>query len=241
MCSWYFCRLPLCLDDSVFCHAETFQSYEVCLLIVDLSAGANSGLFRKSLLCHWVQGYSLLPLLSGSEYLVSCWGLWSIWSWILCRMIDMELCGFLYIQFDKHCLLEMLSFPVFISGFFIKKASVHRSVCELMSVLSIWFHWSHFWFCVSTVLFVLLKCCSRVWSWEWPSPDCFLEHICQTCLVLSSCFNREQDHSFLLVSRLLALREKPHFGAAVCTPALTVVELFYLLLPERPAWVPLSL
>lgn len=63
--------------------------------------------------------------------------------------------------------------------------------------------------CVSAVLFLLLKCCSTIWSWGWPSPDCFLEHICQTCLVLSSCFNREQDHAFLLVSCLLALKEKP--------------------------------
>ena len=82
-----FCRILFCLNDNVLCLIEAFQLHEVLLLIVDLSACAISVLLGNLFLCHCVQGYCPLSLLPGSVYLVSYWGVWSIWTWVFCRVI----------------------------------------------------------------------------------------------------------------------------------------------------------
>lgn len=41
------------------------------------------------LLYQWVQGYSPLSLLLDLIGPVLCWGIWSSWTWVLCRLIDM--------------------------------------------------------------------------------------------------------------------------------------------------------
>lgn len=48
-------------------------------------------------LCQWIQGYSSLSSSSELVYLFLCWSFWSGWSWVLCRMISMDLFVF-YIQ-----------------------------------------------------------------------------------------------------------------------------------------------
>ena len=58
------------------------------LLIVGLSICATGVIFRtKALLSMHLR---LLPTFS-SVWLALCWGLWFIWTWVLCRVIDMDL------------------------------------------------------------------------------------------------------------------------------------------------------
>lgn len=42
----------------------------------------------------WVQAYSLSFLFSDSKYLVLRWCPWPIWRWILCRVMNVDLCSF---------------------------------------------------------------------------------------------------------------------------------------------------
>lgn len=68
-------------------------------------------------LYQWVQGYCPLSLLSGTVYLVLCWDLWFIWSF-LCRVISIILFGFFYLQLSnltstfcwRSCLLSRMCF-----------------------------------------------------------------------------------------------------------------------------------
>ena len=68
------------------------------LLILDLSAWAIGVLFRK--LSPVLMSSGLLPtfFLLDLVYLVLSWGLWSTWTWVLCRVIDMDLFPFFYIE-----------------------------------------------------------------------------------------------------------------------------------------------
>ena len=50
------------------------------------------------LVSEWVPGYSPPSLLSGLMYLIFYWGLWSIWSWILCRTVNVDLFVFFYMK-----------------------------------------------------------------------------------------------------------------------------------------------
>ena len=67
------------------------------LLIVNLSVCITGVLLKK---------LALLPMcsrlfstfLSCLIYLVLCWGLWSTWTWVLCRVIDMDLFTFFYMR-----------------------------------------------------------------------------------------------------------------------------------------------
>ena len=72
------------------------------------------------LLCQCGQDYSPLPLLSGSMHLVLCWGLWSTWTWILCRNRYGLICIPVHadIQQDQDHLLKILSFSIVSSWLF---------------------------------------------------------------------------------------------------------------------------
>lgn len=59
------------------------------LLIIGLNAMLLVPCSENPSLCQQVQAYSLLSVLSKWAYQVICWGLWSIWSWVLCRMINL--------------------------------------------------------------------------------------------------------------------------------------------------------
>jgi hypothetical protein len=49
-------------------------------------------------LCQCTQCYSILSPLNGSVYLVLYWGLRSTWTWVLCRVIDMDSFEFFHKQ-----------------------------------------------------------------------------------------------------------------------------------------------
>jgi hypothetical protein len=116
-----------------------------------------AGLWNSLMLCseclilwQWPESYSPLPLLSGSIYLVLCWGLWYIWSWVLFRVISMGLFGFFYIQithdqfhfFWRGCLFSSVYFWLY------KKNQVYTGcvcvcvcVCVYIFRSSVWFHY----------------------------------------------------------------------------------------------------
>ena len=81
-----------------FALLKLFSFMRTRLTIVDLSAHANGVLFERFFLCQWVQSYSPFFFPLGSMYLVLCWSLWSIWSWVLCRVINTDLFAFFYLK-----------------------------------------------------------------------------------------------------------------------------------------------
>jgi hypothetical protein len=88
-------------------------------------------------LWQWVQVYSLLSLLSGWVYLVSCWDVWSIWSKVLFRVILVDLFVPLYTQLyfltGPICWTCCLFQCVFLAFFFFKATFRFLSVCRFMS------------------------------------------------------------------------------------------------------------
>ena len=64
------------------------------LLFVNFNICATGVRFRKYFLCHCIQVYFPLSLLSGSVHLDLYWVLWSACTWALCMGIDMELFAF---------------------------------------------------------------------------------------------------------------------------------------------------
>lgn len=103
-------------------------------------------LFRSLSLCQWAQGYSTLFLLSDSVYLVFCWYLWSIWSWVLYRTITVDLFRFFYIQLcslSRTIYWRCCCFSQHVSLAFWKRIRCPY-VCGLLSGLSIQFYWSIF-------------------------------------------------------------------------------------------------
>ena len=82
-------------------------------------------------------GYYSLSLLLDSVYLVLCWGPWSTWTWTLCKVINMDLFSFSYLQTASwtstiywRCFLFSLTV---VFGFFVKD----------QVFISVWFY-----FCV---------------------------------------------------------------------------------------------
>jgi hypothetical protein len=61
--------------------------YELLILVSELVVFC-SGIF---LVCQCVQSSFPFSLLLDLVCMVLCWGLWSTWTWILCRVIDMGL------------------------------------------------------------------------------------------------------------------------------------------------------
>ena len=95
-------------------------------------------------LCQWGQTYSQFSLLTKSGYLALCWGPWSIWSWVLCRVISMDLISILlhaYIRYDQHHLLKTL-FSSMYYWLLYRTLGVYR--CGFMSGSLIPFHWLTF-------------------------------------------------------------------------------------------------
>ena len=95
-------------------------------------------------LCWWVQCCSALCFLSGSEYLVLCWGLWSIWTWVLCRWYV-----WIYLNFATRSYLIWLAPFVndavlfFQCVYFVSLLTTRCSyVCTFMSGSSILLLWS---------------------------------------------------------------------------------------------------
>lgn len=118
---------------------------------------------RKAFSCAGVQGYPPISLLSDLVFLLSLNSLIHL----ELNFVQSDKCGFLcillyvVIRFDQHLWLKMMSFPVFIFDFFIKKKSgVHKCVdiCLGLPLDSI----DHVSFCASTMKFLLLKLCNTV-------------------------------------------------------------------------------
>ena len=68
------------------------------LLIVALRAETLMFCSGSCLLDQCIQGHSLFFLPLDLVYLVLGWSLWSTWSWVLCRVLNMELFPFLYMK-----------------------------------------------------------------------------------------------------------------------------------------------
>jgi hypothetical protein len=69
------------------------------LLIVSLSTCTIGVSFKISSPVSMSLDYSSLSLLPDSEvHKVLCWGLWSIWSWVLCKVINKNLSVVFYMQ-----------------------------------------------------------------------------------------------------------------------------------------------
>ena len=49
---------------------------------------------ESSVLCPWINVHYLLYPLLDSGHQVLCWGPWSIWSWVWCKVINMDLFAF---------------------------------------------------------------------------------------------------------------------------------------------------
>lgn len=96
-----------------FALQKLFSFMKSHLSIVDLKVWAIGVLFRKLSPVPCVQGYFPLSLLLHLVYPVLCWSPWSTWTWVLCRVKNMDIfCILLHadIQWDQHNLLKMLSF-----------------------------------------------------------------------------------------------------------------------------------
>lgn len=77
------CHLPCFPINSVLCLIGAFQFHVAPFIYCYLSTYTISVRFKN--IVPMVQGYSLLSVLSGSMCLVLYWGLWTTWTWILCR------------------------------------------------------------------------------------------------------------------------------------------------------------
>lgn len=66
------------------------------LLIAGLNGYATVFCAESPFWSQWVQVHYLIPLLSDLEYLVWCWSLWSIYSLVLCRVINTNPLSFFY-------------------------------------------------------------------------------------------------------------------------------------------------
>lgn len=82
------------------------------LLTLGHPSWANGSLLRKSFLHLYLVGCCLRCLLAVSGFPISRWGLWFIWTWFLCRVIDLVEFPSLSVdtQFYQHHLLKVLPF-----------------------------------------------------------------------------------------------------------------------------------
>ena len=118
------------------------------------------------LLCQCIQA-----ILHFIFYQVQCiwflyWGLWSTWTWVLCRVIDINLFAFSYMQTSSWpaTFVKDTFFPLYGFGFFVK---------NWVSV-GVWVYFCVFdfidqsvCFYANTMQFLLLLLCSIVRSQEW--------------------------------------------------------------------------
>lgn len=78
---------------------------------------------ERHFLCLKVKLYFLLSLLSDLMYQVLCWGLWSIWNWVVGRVRDKELTLFFSVWFTsltRKYLLTVLFSSMLHFGLFVK-------------------------------------------------------------------------------------------------------------------------
>lgn len=100
------CRFVLLTVSFVLQKLFSFMWFH--LLIVELRACAVGVLIRK--LFHVPVSFRVFLSLIDWVFLVLCWSLWSTWTWILFRVINMDLFVFFYSQLDHHHFLKMLYF-----------------------------------------------------------------------------------------------------------------------------------
>ena len=101
--SWWknwapFCRLLLYIIDGVLCLKEAFSFMGSHLLIAHVSALLLVFCLVSFLLCQCIQDFSLLSLLSIARCACIYIEVWSVWICILCRIIDINLFAFFYMQ-----------------------------------------------------------------------------------------------------------------------------------------------
>lgn len=120
------------------------------------------------LLCEKVQAYSPLSFLP--IYLVLCWSPRTIWSWVLIRVISMDLFRFFYMQPSCWSVSfvdnNFFFFSVWISGFFIKNYDIYHEVWIYNSVLCLGLQFKsfdqHVWFFPPIPhLFLLHQLCGK--------------------------------------------------------------------------------
>ena len=93
------------------------------LLIVVLIVWGIGVIFRKWSSVPMHSSVLLLSLLWGSVWLVLCWGLRSIWTWVLCMAIDVDLFAFFYlfiVSYVSTIYWICFFFPIYNLSFFVK-------------------------------------------------------------------------------------------------------------------------
>lgn len=96
-----FCRLLLCLIDSIFCLVDAFPFQEV-LFINDLSLACAIGQCSAKEIVYCANNFvAFLHFLSGSVCLVLCCCLWPTWNWVVYRLIHMNQFEIFYMQTSR--------------------------------------------------------------------------------------------------------------------------------------------
>lgn len=101
-----------------FAIQKLFSSMRSHLFIDDLSA-YNGVLFKNLFLC---SEFKTIPYFL-TLYLDLYWGPWTIWSWVLFRMIGIDIVAFFYTHppsLNSTNCWKCCTFSVYISGFFLK-------------------------------------------------------------------------------------------------------------------------
>lgn len=142
-----FCRL-LCLIDCVLCLTEAFPFHEVYEFMPMLSV-SYLGSYH---LHQFIQVYYPLFLPSGSLRT------WSPWPWFLCRVIDIDLFGFFYLQTSS------LHSYIFYTSLWKTRSS---QMCGFISRSLIYSIDQPVCFYANTMWFFLLYLCNSAWNEGW--------------------------------------------------------------------------
>ena len=131
-------KKSFCQNTGILGYEEGFFSVSwghIFLLLIGLPV--LSVLLRKS--SHMAMRYILLSLLPISVFLVLCWDLWSIWSWIFLKddmYGSIKILLYAAVQFEQCHFLKMCSLSlVCISGLLIKMRC--SEMCGFISLSSI--------------------------------------------------------------------------------------------------------
>ena len=158
-----------------FALQKLFSFMKSHLSIVDLRAWAIGVLSRKFPPCQWVWGSFPLSFLLRSVYLVLCWGPWSTWTWALCKMINLDVFSFFYIQtaswtstiYWRWCLCPIVWFLLVCW-----RSSVHKGV-GLFLGLQFYSIDQPVCLCTNTIWFLSLLLCTIAWGQGWWFPQKF--------------------------------------------------------------------
>lgn len=98
-------------------------------------------------------------------FLVFRWGPWSISSWVLCRVIDLDLLAFFYVQLTSMASAIGWRCCLFPQCMFLASLTKIRCPCVygLMPRSSIWFIDQHAYFMQITWWLLLLQISDRIW------------------------------------------------------------------------------